>query len=151
MCLANPKKWFHLALLTTITSVLGGIAGYFIGFWLFQEIGAPALNALGKNEYLQEFQVMYDQFGALVVFAAGLSPFPYKVITIASGWLELNLLAFIIASIISRGLRFFLVAYLVATYGIAAKNWLKRNFALATTLFVATIIIVYLGLTWISG
>ena len=140
MCLAKPQKWFFYALVTTITSVLGGLLGYAIGYYLFTEIGAPALDALGKLHLMEVFRGYYDEYGSLIVFGAGLTPFPYKVITIASGSLELSLAVFTIASILARGIRFFLVAFLVAYFGPPAVSWIKKNMALAFTLgFVAIV------------
>ena len=108
MILASREKAWKIALVCTIGSVLGGIAGYGIGFFLFEQFGRPLLEFYGKAGKFTEFQEMYNAWGAWVVAMAGLTPFPYKVITIASGVTALNRGTFIIASGVSRGLRFFL-------------------------------------------
>ncbi|MGC6390476.1 MAG: YqaA family protein, partial [Alphaproteobacteria bacterium] len=144
MCLARPDRWIFYALITTVTSVLGGLFGYVLGYFFFVELGLPALEALGKSALIDEFRGYYDIYGSMIVFGAGITPFPYKVITITSGFLELNLLAFLIASLLSRGLRFFLVAYLVATYGPSALGWISQHMAKALTIGFAFLLLLFI-------
>lgn len=125
MCLAKPKQAWWFATLTTLTSVLGGVFGYFIGFFAFTWI-EPFLR---ESSYWASYQTAVDWFGAwgfLAVFVAGFSPIPYKVFTIAAGALSMNLGLFVLASIIGRGLRFFLVAGLMALGGEKMENALDR-------------------------
>lgn len=116
MALANPARWWWLALITTVTSVLGGLAGYLIGYFAIDSI----LLWLQQSSYWPAYQTAVDWFavwGFWAIFVAGFSPIPYKVFTIAAGGLSMALLPFIVASVIGRGLRFFLVAGLMAWGG----------------------------------
>jgi membrane protein YqaA with SNARE-associated domain len=125
MCLANPKRAFYFALLTTLTSVAGGLLGYAIGYFAFDAI-QPWLQ---ESRYWPAYQTAVEWFGRWgfwAVFIAGFSPIPYKVFTIAAGALSMALLPFIIASIVGRGLRFFLVAGLMAWGGERMEAMLHR-------------------------
>ena len=111
MALARPLKWVRLALITTIFSVLGGILGYLIGIFLWETIGQYIIGIYHLEEKIYNFKDNYNTNGALIVFIAGFTPIPYKLITIASGGMNLNIIIFIIASILSRGARFFTDRY----------------------------------------
>ena len=116
MALSQPDKAFHFALLTTIASVLGGIFGYAIGFFMFDTI-APWLQSTHYWDSYLTANSWFEQWGFWAVFVAGFSPIPYKVFTIAAGALNMAFLPFVLASIIGRGARFFLVAMLLAAGG----------------------------------
>jgi membrane protein YqaA with SNARE-associated domain len=136
MVLANrAKAWFY-ATICTIASVLGGVAGYAIGFFLFDSIGKPLLDVYGYGDKFSQISSHYNEWGAWIVFFAGVTPFPYKVITIASGTTGLNLTVFIIASILSRGLRFFVVAALLYWFGQPIREFIERRLGLLFTVFV---------------
>jgi len=125
MCLANPKRAFYFALLTTLTSVAGGLFGYAIGYFAFDAV-QPWLQ---ESRYWPAYQTAVEWFGRWgfwAVFIAGFSPIPYKVFTIAAGALSMALLPFAIASIVGRGLRFFLVAGLMAWGGERMEAMLHR-------------------------
>ncbi len=116
MALSQPKKALHFALWTTIASVLGGLLGYAIGFFMFDSLVAW----LQESHYWENYLRAKDWFadwGFWAVFIAGFSPIPYKVFTIAAGSLQMMLLPFLLASFVGRGLRFFLVAMLLAAGG----------------------------------
>ncbi len=117
MCLANREKAFYYAFICTISSVIGGIFGYAIGYFFFEAIAEPILNFYGKQAYFDQFADNYNEWGAWIVLGAGVTPFPYKVITIASGVTQLALPLFIFFSVIARSIRFFLVAGLIWLYG----------------------------------
>ena len=134
MVLANRDKAWRIAAVCTLGSVLGGIAGYGIGYFLFEQIGRPLLEFYGKSGKFAEFQDMYNQWGAWVVAMAGLTPFPYKVITIASGVTALSLPTFIIASVISRGVRFYLEALLLWYFGEPIREFLEKYLGWLVTL-----------------
>jgi len=126
MCLANPLKAWHFALLTTITSLLGGLLGYLIGATVFDLI-MPYLQA--NEHYWQAFQkaeAWFKDWGVWAIFIAGFSPIPYKVFTIAAGALAMPLLPFAIASFIGRGARFFVVAGLMKWGGATMEAKLKQ-------------------------
>ena len=128
MAQANHEQAFYYARICLLASVLGGIFGYGIGLLAYNSLGAPLLATLGKTKALENFRQMAQTHGAISIFGAGLTPFPYKVITIMSGALRINFTVFIIASILSRGLRFFLIAACVRRFGDQAESILIRHF-----------------------
>ena len=137
MVQARPDRWWRIALLCTVASVLGGVAGYAIGFFLYEAFAQPLLERLGKAEAVAEFEARIGAAGALGVFGAALTPFPYKVITIMSGALKINFAAFMAASVLGRALRFFLVAGLIRRFGEDAERIMKEHFALFTVALFA--------------
>ncbi len=140
MVLANRAKAWWYATVCTITSVLGGLAGYFIGAFLYDTLGTALLNFYGYQAHFEEFATNYNKDGALYVFGAGLTPFPYKVITIASGATQLALPVFIAASVIARGLRFFVVAGLLYFFGAPIKVFIEKYLGLLTVLFFLLVV-----------
>ena len=142
MTLAKPLKWIRLALITTIFSVLGGILGYFIGLFLWDTIGEKIIHIYNLKENYNHFKDNYNSNGAIIVFLAGFTPIPYKLITIASGGMQLNLLTFISASLLSRGLRFFIIAGIIRIFGSTAKKYIDKYFNLFTILLGIIIIVV---------
>ncbi|WGF87916.1 YqaA family protein [Marinivivus vitaminiproducens] len=135
LILAQRQRAWWIALVCTVASVLGGYAGYAVGYFLFEAIGQPILQLYGYLDRFQEFQGWYNEFGAWIVFTAGLTPFPYKVITIASGVTALDPFTFGLASVASRGLRFFAVAALLYWFGPPIKRFIDRNLGWLTVLF----------------
>jgi membrane protein YqaA with SNARE-associated domain len=133
MVLADRRKaWFYAAL-CTVTSVLGGLAGYMIGWLLFDALGRPLLELYGYREHFAQFAARYNEWGAWIVFIAGVTPFPYKVITIASGVTQLDLTVFMMASLFARGLRFFIVAGLLYVFGPPIRAFIERRLGLVAT------------------
>jgi membrane protein YqaA with SNARE-associated domain len=126
MVLALRKDAWKIAAVCTVASVLGGIAGYGVGYFLFDAVGQPVLALYGYEEKFAQFRDYYNEWGAWAVFIAGTTPFPYKVITILSGATGLNLLTFTISSILSRGIRFFLVAGLLWRFGAPIRDFIER-------------------------
>ncbi len=116
MSLAEPPKWIRLALLTTIMSVLGGVAGYFLGIWAIEWLH-PIIADWGYTEKFEQVKGLFDRWGVWAILAAGFSPIPYKLFTISAGLLSMAFLPFVFASMVGRGLRFFLVSGLVAKVG----------------------------------
>jgi len=139
MVLAQRARAFLLALNCTVASVLGGLLGYAIGFFLFEAVGLPILEFYGYADRFAEFQGRYNEWGAWIVFIAGITPFPYKVITIASGVAALDLGVFIAASVVARGLRFFIVAGLLWAFGPAIQAFIERYLPWLFTLFVVSL------------
>ncbi len=137
MILAQRSRAFLIAGVCTLASVAGGFFGYFIGYGLYETVGVPILNFYGYLDKFADFQGMYNEYGAWIVFFAGLTPFPYKVITIASGVTQLDLGVFGIASVFSRGLRFFLVATLLWYFGPWIRTFIDRYFGWLTLAFFA--------------
>ncbi len=135
MVLAARQRAWRLATICTLASVLGGLAGYGIGLFLFDTIGQPILDFYGYAEKFTRFQESYNAYGAWIVFGAGFSPIPYKVFTIASGVTQLDILTFFVASALSRGARFFLVAGLLWRFGAPIRAFIERWLGLLTLLF----------------
>ena len=140
MTLAARQRAWTIAAVATISSVLGGFAGYAIGYYLFQEVGQPIIDFYGYSEQFASFREKYNEWGFWIVAAAGFTPFPYKVITIASGAFGLDLATFAIASVASRGARFFLVAALLYRFGPPIKAFLARYLGLLTAIFFVLLI-----------
>ena len=140
MILAAPQRAFLYALVATIASVLGGLAGYGIGYFLFDTVGEPVLAFYGMTAEFEKFSESYNAWGAWAVLIAGMTPFPYKVITILSGATQLSLPVFIVASIVARGLRFVIVAALLWKFGAPIRDFIERRlglmFALALVLLI---------------
>jgi membrane protein YqaA with SNARE-associated domain len=140
MVLAERAKALRYALVCTVASVAGGIAGYLIGAFLFEQLARPILDLYGYGEKFGTFAGWYNEWGAWIVFTAGLTPFPYKVITIASGATGLDVLVFMLASISSRGLRFFIVAGLLYWVGPPIRAFIEKRLGLVFTAFVVLLI-----------
>lgn len=135
------KAWFYAALCTA-ASVLGGLAGYAIGYFVFDAVGKPLLDFYGYGDKFQEFAAYYNEWGAWIVFFAGVTPFPYKVITIASGTTGLSLPVFMVASVLARGLRFFVVAALLYWFGEPIRVFIEKWLG---TLFTVFLILLFGG------
>jgi|TARA_R110002072_G_scaffold14810_11_gene60631 membrane protein YqaA with SNARE-associated domain len=140
LVIAAPTRAWRLALLATIGSVLGGLAGYGIGALFYDSLGQPILAFYGYQDRFEQFAGAYNQWGAWIVAGAGLTPFPYKVITIASGVTRLDLVTFMIASVLSRGLRFFIVAALLWKFGAPIKRFIERYLPQLTIVFFVLLI-----------
>ncbi|MFC7703766.1 YqaA family protein [Plastorhodobacter daqingensis] len=140
MILARPSRAFLIAGVALVSSVLGGLLGYYIGWGLFESVGRPVLEFYGKDAYFGEFAARYNEWGAWAVLIAGVTPFPYKVITILSGATALSLPVFLLASILARGLRFFLVAALLWKFGAPIRDFIERRLGLMFTLFVVILL-----------
>lgn len=137
MVLARRAHAYLIALVATLSSVAGGLAGYAIGALLFDAVGQPILEMYGKVEAADAFALRFNAWGAWAVLIAGITPFPFKVITIVSGWTGLSLPVFIVASVIARGLRFFVVAGLLHMFGAPIKGFIERRLGLVFTIFLA--------------
>ncbi len=140
MILAAPHRAFYLAFICTAFSVLGAIAGYGLGFFAFETIGQPVLEALGKGEAVAAFAERYNEHGPWIVLIAGVTPFPFKVVTVLSGFNAMSLPVFIATSILARGLRFFIVAGLLWKFGPPIRDFIERRLGLMFTLFVALLL-----------
>lgn len=135
MIIARPSRAFLIAGVAMVASVLGGMFGYYIGYALFESIGQPILDFYGKGDLFTEFAVRYNEWGAWAVLTAGVTPFPFKVITIASGVTQLSFPVFVISSIIARGLRFFIVAALLWKFGEPIRDFIERRLGLVFIIF----------------
>lgn len=140
MILAARERAWRLAAICTIASVAGGYFGYFIGFSLFETVGRPIIDFYGFQETFARFTGRYNEMGAWIVAVFGLTPFPYKVVTIASGVTQLDPLVFGIASLGSRGLRFFIVAALIWYFGPPIRKFIEKYLGWVVLAFVAILI-----------
>lgn len=135
MVLADRRRAWRIATVCLIASVLGGMLGYAIGYYLFEAVGRPLVDFYGYGAQFARFRQSYNEYGAWIVAFFGLTPFPYKVITIASGVTALNPLTFIVASIVSRGVRFFIVAALLWRFGPPIRDFIERYLGILTVVF----------------
>ena len=140
MILARPSRAWLIASIALGASVLGGLLGYAIGALAFEQLGQPILQSLGKADAVTEFNTRFNDFGFWAVLAAGVTPFPFKVITIMSGWTGMPLATFIATSILARGLRFFVVALLLWKFGAPIRNFVERRLGLMFTVFVLLLV-----------
>jgi membrane protein YqaA with SNARE-associated domain len=140
MVLANRSKAWRYAAIATISSVIGGFLGYAIGYFLFEAVGRPILDFYHVMDKYDSLKHSFDEWGAWIIIAKGWTPIPYKFLTITSGALQFDLLAFTIASVVSRGMRFFLVAGLLWAFGPPIRAFVEKRLTLVTTLFVVILI-----------
>ena len=126
MIIATPHRAFRIALVAMVASVLGGAFGYAIGAFAFEQVGQPILASLGKTAQIDEFNTRFNDYGVWAVLVAGLTPFPYKVITIMSGWTGLSFWVFMVTSLVARGGRFFLVAALLWKFGAPIRVFIEK-------------------------
>lgn len=140
MVMANRQKAWWYATIATVTSVLGGLLGYAIGYYLYEAVGIPILEFYGKANALDGFIAFVHDYGVPAVIIKGMTPIPYKVVTIAAGVAKMDLLAFIGASIIARAMRFYLVAGLLYFFGEPIRDFIEKRLTLVTTLFVVLLV-----------
>jgi len=149
MCLARPDQAYRYALICTLASVAGGIAGYAIGYYLFDALAEPVLRAYGHADALVRFQGWYDRWGALVILIKGLTPIPYKLVTIASGAAQFNFWIFMAASLVTRGARFFLLAFLLRRFGPPIRDFIERRLTLVTTGAAVAVLLGFVALRYL--
>lgn len=140
MILAAPHRAWLIATIALVSSVLGGLLGYAIGALAFEQLGLPILTTLGKADAIAAFNARFNDVGFWAVLTAGVTPFPYKVITIMSGWTGMPLWTFVATSILARGLRFFVVAGLLWKYGAPIREFIERRLGLMFTLFILLLV-----------
>jgi len=140
MVLANRRRAWRIAGVCTLASALGGLFGYAIGLWLFDAVGQPLLELYGSEDKFISFQSYYNEWGAWIVAAGGFTPLPYKVITIASGLTKLDLGIFFLASVLSRGLRFYIEAALLWRFGEPVRAFIERHMGKLAMLFFVVLI-----------
>ena len=136
MIIARPSRAWLIAGVALVASVAGGVLGYAIGAFFYDSLGQPILDALGKGDAVAEFNTRFNDFGFWAVLGAGITPFPYKVITIMSGWTGMPLGTFIATSILARAARFFLVAGLLRVFGAPIRTFIEQRLGLMLTVFL---------------
>jgi len=140
MILARRSRAWAYATIATAGSVIGGVAGYAIGYYLFAYVGEPILNFYGYGEKYGQMQALFDAWGPWILIAKGWTPFPYKVLTIAAGVFKMSLGQFILASIVARAMRFYLVAGLLYWFGTPIRDFIEQRLTLVTTAFVVLLV-----------
>ena len=146
MVLMNPSRAWFFALIATVFSVMGGVFGYIIGAFSYEQFAEPILFMLGKEEEMLNFSQKYNDIGLWAVITAGISPIPFKVITIMSGATNLNFAVFFGASLLSRAIRFFIVAGLLNFYGYEIKNFIERYLNWVFMFLVVLLLFGFFGL-----
>lgn len=142
MVLARPQKaWFYAAVCTA-ASVLGGLLGYAIGALLFDSVGQWIIHVYGLSEKADKFQADFAEWGLWIILIKGMTPIPYKLVTIVCGFAKFNLLVFMLASIVTRGARFFLVAGLLRLYGEPIRDFIERRL---NTVALGVLAVIILG------
>jgi membrane protein YqaA with SNARE-associated domain len=149
MILSDRRKAWWFATIATVSSVLGGMLGYAIGYYLYDAVGLPILKFYGREHALDSFMTFVQEYGVPAVIIKGMTPIPYKVVTIAAGVGKMNLLAFIGASIIARAMRFFLVAGLLYFFGEPIRAFIEKRLGLVTTGFLVLLIGGFLAVRYI--
>lgn len=140
MVLSERAKWLRYALICTVASILGALLGYAIGAFLYETIGQPILAFYGKENAFEQVAEWYNKWGGWGVLFAAVTPFPYKVLTIFSGATGLNLVTFIAVSVVGRGLRFFLVSWLLFHFGPPIRTFIEKNLGLLFTVFMVLLV-----------
>jgi membrane protein YqaA with SNARE-associated domain len=149
MVLARREQWIRIATVCTVTSVVGGFFGYAIGLFLFESLGQLILKAYGLAGRFEELRHLFDAWGAWIILVKGMTPIPYKLITIAAGVFRFDLATFAICSIATRGARFFLVAALLYWVGEPIREFIERRLTLVTTLFVVGLVGGFVVVKWL--
>jgi membrane protein YqaA with SNARE-associated domain len=149
MALARPERAYIMAAWCTVASVLGGLVGYAIGALLYDSVGGWLMQLYGYTDKVEGFRAAYAEWGAAIILLKGLTPIPYKVVTITSGFAGYNLGLFILFSIIARAGRFFLVAFLLHRYGEQARHFIEKRLGLWVTLGAAVVVIGLVGAVYL--
>jgi membrane protein YqaA with SNARE-associated domain len=140
MVIANRLKAWWYATVATVGSVIGGAFGYAIGFFFFEAIGEPILKLYGKSDGFDVFKSWFNEWGVWIIIAKGMTPFPYKVLTIAAGVMHMPFLEFMLASIVARAMRFYLVAGLLYFFGEPIREFIEKRLTLVTTVFFVVLV-----------
>jgi membrane protein YqaA with SNARE-associated domain len=150
LCLGKPKRALYFATITSIFSVLGGIGGYILGKFFWEVTKGFFLKYVFSVETFMKVSELYNQNAFIAVFTAGFTPIPYKVFTISAGVFSINLLTFIIASLISRSARFFIVSTLIFFFGQRVKVFIEKYFNILTIIFSALLILGFIAIKYLS-
>ena len=140
MVLARPDRAWRIALVATVASVLGGALGYAIGYYLFETLGHSLIQLYGYQAKFEAFKQAYNEWGLWIILIKGLTPIPYKLVTIASGAAAFDFPIFMLASIATRGLRFFIVAALLRRFGEPIRDFVERRLTLVATAFLLAVV-----------
>jgi len=149
MALAQPKKAWRFALVCSIASVAGGVLGYAIGALLYDSIGGWIIKLYGYGDKVEAFRASYAQYGAWIILLKGFTPIPYKLATITSGFAGYSLPLFILFSALTRGARFFLLAFLINRYGPQAREIIEKRLGFYVTIAAVALVLGFIVIYWI--
>ena len=149
MVIAQRLKAWWYATVATIGSVLGGAAGYAIGYFFFEQIGRPILEFYGKAESFGEFTSWFNEWGVWILIVKGMTPFPYKVLTITAGVTHMPFIEFMLASVVARAMRFYLVAGLLYFFGEPIREFIEKRLTLVTTAFVVLLVLGFVAIKYV--
>jgi membrane protein YqaA with SNARE-associated domain len=149
MALARPDRAWYYATICTITSVVGGLLGYFIGAALYDSVGHLLIQLYGHGDKVEAFREAYQHYGAWIILLKGLTPIPYKVVTITAGFAGYSILLFTVFSLITRGARFYIVAFLLSRYGLHARAIIEERLGFWVGVSVVTIVVGFVIVTWV--
>jgi membrane protein YqaA with SNARE-associated domain len=139
MILARREQAWLIATVCTISSVAGGALGYAIGYFLYDTLGQWLMNFYGMSDGIEQFRAWYDKYGAAIILVKGLTPIPFKLVTIASGFAAFNFPLFMACALITRGARFFIIAALLKRFGQPIQDFIERRLTLVGLLFLAAL------------
>lgn len=148
MAIAQRDRAYRYALICTLGSVLGGLLGYAIGAWLYDTLGQWIINTYHMQDAFQRFHDQFNEWGSIIILAKGLTPIPFKLVTIASGVAGLNLVTFLFAATVTRGIRFYLVSWLVRRYGEPIRTFVERHL---TWVFLGVFAVIIFGFWLVLG
>ncbi|HZF44960.1 MAG TPA: YqaA family protein [Sphingomonadaceae bacterium] len=151
MCLAEPKKAVRFATIATLASVAGGVLGYAIGWGLYDTLGRQLLDWLGLTASFPVAACYLREYGAEIIMIKGATPIPFKLLTITAGFIHMNLLTFVLASIVSRSISFMIVGVLFRLFGRSIKAFIDKYLGLATAGFAVLVVAGFLAVTLLEG
>jgi membrane protein YqaA with SNARE-associated domain len=140
MALARRERAWRYAAICTVGSVVGGVLGYAIGYFLFESVGRPILEFYKVMDQYQHLKSLFDEWGVWIIVAKGMTPIPYKLVTITAGALNFALIPFMLASVVSRSIRFFLVAALIWKFGEPVRTFIEKRLEVVTTVFLVLLV-----------
>lgn len=149
MSLAQPKKAWRYAAICTIASVLGGVVGYGIGYFLLETIGRPILHFYGVTQQYHDLKALFDEWGVWIILIKGMTPIPYKLVTITAGALHFALVPFILASMVSRSLRFFMIAALLWKFGEPVRHFIEKRLELVTSAALGLVVAGFVAIRYL--
>jgi membrane protein YqaA with SNARE-associated domain len=149
MVLAQPQKAWRIAAVAMISSVIGGIFGYAIGYYFYETVGQWLIDFYGLQNGVDSFRQQFNEYGFWIILVKGLTPIPFKIVTIACGIAHYSIPMFVLASIITRGGRFFIVAALLRKYGEPIRGFIEKRLTLVTTVFVLLIVAGFVALRYL--
>ena len=149
MALAKPRSAWRFAAICTVASVIGGALGYWIGDAVFDRVAQPILHLYGYGPAYQAFQAKFQEYGLWIILIKGLTPIPYKIVTIAAGAAHFDFWLFMTASLLTRGARFFLVATLLHFFGDAVRHFIEKWLTLVTSALAVGVVGGFLALKFL--